>query len=352
MSHRFVRRFAPLLLICWPFVSTAQESGLAISGGAPRKTGDERYEIWANSPQTRLIVQHNGRPGVMGLTVTWQNLIAGTILSTPEGVVPGSSRDGSDIVSQLSVGPGERQSWGLASNVTGHYRFGVIGNTRNQERAQATYGALSRDMGQRYVQFALHLGNAVDRGSPRQMDLFREQLRSFGFPSYVLPGVHDLTQQGQRAWQQRFGGLPLKFRIDRDVFVLLDNSTGYLDAPQRRWLEQTLKAARQGGVRHLFVFMNRPLVDPRPGINEGMRDRQEVRRLLRLFNDVGVRAVFAGHLPMYTRDVRQGVTCITTGGGGDALTLKPSKGGFHHYVLVEVAGPLVSMNPIPLASGT
>jgi hypothetical protein len=278
--------------------------------------------------------------------VQWQNLVAGSYLSTPEGVVLGSSRDGNPMASQLTLPPGERQSWGLHPNVGEPYRFAVIGKTRNSSQGQRTFGELSKRMAAQKSQFSLHLGDAVDGGNPQQLAVFREQLKSFAFPTYALPGNDDLAGSGRKAWNQLFGQLPLSFKVDKDRFLMVDNASGTLSKNDRAWLERSLQRANDERARHIFVFLHDPPVDPRPGINHGMTNREEVRSLLALFQRQHVHTVFASHLGFYSNETRRGVNYVITGGGGDELGASPKAGGYHHYVQVEVYGPSVNVFPV------
>jgi len=246
------------------------------------------------------------------------------------------------------VSPGDHQQWALHPNVNGPYKFAVIGDTRNSTASQRIYGQLSRDMAARQMLFSIHLGNAVTNGSVRQLELFREQLKSFAFPTYVVPGNHDVAGPGRKAWQRLFGAVPLSFKVARDRFLLIDNTSGVLDKSQLKWLESGLQQASGEQARHTFVFLHQPLVDTRPGINQAMRDVAQVRNLLRLFQRYRVHTVFAGHIPMYAQEQRRGVRYVTSGGGGDKLAPSAGRGAYHHYIKVEVDGDGVNVAAVPL----
>ncbi|HEY9721678.1 MAG TPA: metallophosphoesterase [Oscillatoriaceae cyanobacterium] len=316
-------------------------------GGAWARTGQDSIRLWANSPQARLAIDNRGGHEFDNLSVSWQNLMPGAFLATPQGVVLGSSRDGSELSTQLSVPPGERQEWALHPNVNGDYRFAVIGDTANRETGARTFGELSREMAREHIHFALHLGNAVTEGNPHQMQIFQDQLKSFPFPTYVLPGDRDLQGHGAAAWQKLFGGLPLCFHVAHDTFVLLDDAHGTLSVSERVWLVRTLAAESAAHPAHLFVFLHEPPVDPRPGINRTMAPR-EAHWLLDLFKRAHVSAVFAGHVPLYARHTYDGVQYVTTGGGGEALWGRPRTGGFYHFVRVDVTPDSLQITPVAL----
>lgn len=332
-------------------VSTAADAArlrLGFQGGAWQFNQADQVEAWSNSPQSAIAIDNRQHSGFTTVSVTWQNLIAGSFLASPEGVVLGSSREGQAMTSQLTVPPGERQQWALHPNVNGPYRFAVIGDTRNPDRGSRIFGEAAKGMASDRVTFAVHVGNAVSGGNRSQMAMFRSQLKSFSFPTYVVPGNHDLTAGGREPWSRLFGEMPVSFQIDQDHFILLDNAFGTLNASQMAWLERTLTKAREEKARHLFVFMHRPPVDPRPGINRAMTDVRQVRALLGLFQRHRVHTVFAGHIPMYAQERRQAVDYVTTGGGGEKLAVPQARGGFHHYMRVRVEGETVTIEPVKL----
>lgn len=326
----------------------AARLGLDFHGGAWTLKQPDTIQVWANSPQSSIELNNTSPANFQTMNVIWQNLVVGAYLATPEGVVIGSARDRNDLATALTVPPSERQSWGLNSNINGPYRFAVIGDTENTEDGARTFGTLSKRMASQKVQFTIHLGDAVAPNSPSQLQVFRRQLKSFPFPTYVVPGHDDLSKDGARAWKQLFGDVPLSFRIDRDRFIMLNNAHGTLGPRQRVWLYETLQQATDEKARHVFVFFHRPLVDLRPGINRGMTDVKEVRWLLGLFQQHQVHTAFAGHVHMYGQERRKGVTYVTTGGGGDKLVMPESRGGFHHYMQVDVNGDRVNVYPVRL----
>lgn len=316
----------------------ASANGLAISaqGGAWQLQGYEKLQIWANSPEAAVTVDNRGQRGFLTLNATWDNIVAGSFVSTPEGVVVGTSRDGTPVSGAITIPSAERQSWSVKPNITGAYRFAVLGGTRAAAPGQATYGQISQAMKGQGVNFAIHLGDAVTNGNKRQLEVFREQLRSFAFPTYVLPGNHEVAAGGRKDWQRLFGSMPLSFKVGGDRFLMIDNATGTLDRKQEAWLLGALGRATDEKARRIFVFLHQPLVDVRPGLNQGMRDVVQVRRLLKIFRQHAVHTVFAGHIPMYAREHRQGVAYVTTAGGGERPAAPPARGGYHHWVRVDV----------------
>jgi hypothetical protein len=331
------------LLLAGGQASAAQGLPVSTSEGAWELKAHDRLLLWANSPEAELTLDNQQGRGFWNLAATWENCMAGAFVSTPEGVVAGTSRDGSPIATTLNVEPGVRQRWALRPNASGAYRFAVIAGT-GVGTEQPLNARFARDAAARNVDFALHLGDGVTPTQPNGHGAFRERLRNRTFPTYCLPGRQELVAGGGRAaWGRLFGGLPLAFQVGPDHFLMLDNAAGVLPHPQERWLQATLGQLAKARPRHVFVFLNRPLVDVRPGLNQGMRDRDQVRRLLKVLAQGRVDTVFAGHIGLFAAERRRGLRLVTTSGGGTRLAAPPSKGGYHHWVRVEVPadGPVV-----------
>ncbi|MEB3328843.1 MAG: hypothetical protein VKQ33_06385 [Candidatus Sericytochromatia bacterium] len=294
----------------------------------------DRLLLWANSPEAELTLDNQQGRAFWNLAATWENCMTGSFVSTPEGVVAGTSRDGSPIATTLNVEPGVRQRWALRPNASGGYRFAVIAGT-GVGGEQPLHARFARDAAGQRINFALHLGDGVVAAERGGHAVFRDRLRRRPFPTYCLPGRQELAAGGGRAaWGKLFGSLPLAFQIGQDHFLMVDNATGLLSPPQERWLQATLSQAARA--RHVFVFLNRPLVDVRPGVNHGMRDREQVRRLLKVLAAGRVDSVFAGHLGMFAAERRRNVRLVTTGGGGIPFSASPARGGYHHWVRVDV----------------
>lgn len=310
---------------------------VATTAAAWSMPAGDRLRVWANSPEADLTVDTRGRRGFVNLEATWDNVLAGSFVSTPEGVVVGNSRDGAPITAALTLSAPDLDRWTLRPNLSGAYRFAVVSGTRNAKPGQNTYGTLSRDMAARGTGFAIHLGNAVTNGNPRQAEVFREQLRSLKFPTYVIPGNHEVASGGRKDFQKLFGAMPVTFKIGPDRFIMLDNATGQLETRDENWLMGVLARASEERARRIFVFLHQPLVDIRPGLNQGMRDVKQVRRLLKMFKQHSVDTVFAGHIPMYAQERRQGVRYVTTAGGGENPVVPAESGGYHHWIRVDVS---------------
>ncbi|MEB3196023.1 MAG: hypothetical protein VKP62_02360 [Candidatus Sericytochromatia bacterium] len=334
-------RVTTLLLVALAFGLSptqvfAETAAISTAEGSSEQLAHDRLRIWANSPEVSVAIDNGKSRGFFTWHLRWENCLAGSFVSTPEGVVIGTSRDGSPITASVTLQPGERQSWGARPNVTGAYRFGVIASTYAPLPGEAVFNRLARGIAARNTLFLMHLGDGVREPEAAKLAEFRQNLSTFKFPTYCLPGEAEERNGGLKAWSQHFGEPQFSFRVGPDRFVTIANGSGVLSPSQEKWLSTTLAEGRRSGARNIFVFANRPLVDIRPGKSLAMQDRTQVRRLLALFAKHRVHSVFGGHLRFFGSETRKGIRLVTTGGGGARPSLPTHRGGFHHWVRVDV----------------
>lgn len=270
--------------------AAASEIGLAVKGGSVVRNNGI-VTVWANSPQAVLTLSNPGTSFYQA-KIQWLNVPTGAFVTTPQGVSDGASRDGT-LRTAISVPGGSEGVWKLDPNLKGNFQFVVTGGG---------LGGLTKAP---QTNFAVHLGNS---GYP--MDRFIEALQTYRFPTYTLRGTRDPA----KAYQSKFGQAPSAFTVDGTAFIFLDNLSGRLGSEQTRWLQERLAQNREANVQRTFVFMPLPVVDPRKGRNDGIRDREEAVKLLELFKQNRVEAVFAGHLPMVHRSTWRDVEQVIVGG--------------------------------------
>lgn len=187
------------------------------------------------------------------------------------------------------------------------------------------------------------VNNAADPSHWKMYDTITEEMRKT-FPVYTVRGNHDLNP----AYLERFtmpigSGNKNYYSFDKGNchFIGLD---AYLpltpDSEQYRWLVQDLEVASRKN-RIIFAMLHPPIY----GIGWHGSDLRIRKVLAPLFTKYGVRAVFNGHDHNYYRTLREGVTYITSGGGGGIpYPPNPKKGAIagdkwalaFHYVLYEV----------------
>lgn len=314
--------------------SAAPLRHMAVAGGAFSATA-EHVKIWANSPQARFHVDNRPFDDFETTGVTFANVVAGTYLATPEGVVAGSSRDGKRLDASLTVPPRERQTWTLHPNVGGSYRFALLGQTAGADGSQTTLAKLAKRLEVEKVAFAMHTGGLVYRPSAAAYDLVRAQLGTFSFPTYALPGSRDAAHRPE--FEARFGAPVTGFAVAGDRFVLLEAASGRLGEQGFAALDAELAHARAGGARHVFVVLHTPPVDPRPGLNDSL-PAVEARRLYARLREAKVALLMAGRVPVTRTERRFGVeTALAAASGGEPKAIVVSVNG--EGAKAEVVGP-------------
>lgn len=287
---------------------------VTVSNGAVRSAGEHEVSVWSNSPQTAVSLR-NPSGGFLSTSVRWMNVPAGSFLVTPSGVAEGSSRDGNTMLARVTLSGGSTARWQLDPNLKDTYTFAVSGGDVPALAMVQRVGG---------VNFAMHLGNAL-----APLDETLHTLERLPFPTYVLPGNRDRYAD----YKAHTGLVRRDFAIGRDRFVVLDNADAHVSRPQREWLAGRLRAFRAEGARRVFVFMHWPLIDPRRGKHVQMESVYEIRALRRIFEEGGVSAVFASHIPIANHSYRRGVEYHVVGPG--------------HALVVRVQSDSLSVRTLP-----
>ena len=231
------------------------------------------------------------------------------------------------------------------------FTFAVLGDNRGDDTGQqpAAFLELLRALREQAPApaFALDTGDMIygytwdQRQAREQWRLYIDATKSIPFPSFHVPGNHDIWDKPSgRLYRELWGQTYFAFDYGNARFIGLDTESGLgrLGEEQFRWLEQQLKTAAQ---RNVFLFFHRPVfpVDGARGssLDEYPVERERIHQLFVRYRD-RVRAVFAGHEHLYNRQEHEGITYVISGGGGAPLYTAPELGGFHHYLLVHVAG--------------
>ena len=202
--------------------------------------------------------------------------------------------------------------------------------------------------------FVLCTGDLVSRGTEAdQWETFFQIIKPIldaKIPYIPAKGNHDrdgetglYAKAVKRLGLEPNTGNPTYFSVrfsDVCVFVL-DSNTILEDDEQLRWLE---KAVSECKGLHKFVAFHHPLFTliERRATGAG-RFRQRLQPLL---NRLKVCAVFVGHDHHFYCTKQQGITYVTTGGGGAPLydldpKLAQEGDSFlkaYHFIVVEVSG--------------
>ncbi|MCS7266144.1 MAG: metallophosphoesterase [Armatimonadetes bacterium] len=210
--------------------------------------------------------------------------------------------------------------------------------------------------------FILNTGDLVSRGSiAEQWETFFEIIKPImdeKIPYIPAKGNHDVDS-GTGLWVKAIERLNLKPNTGNPNYfsvsfgnihiAILDSNSVLEDDAQIQWLEGEIGASNS---LHKFVALHHPpftLIGRRAEIAERFR-----QRLQPVFNRLKVCAVFAGHDHHFYLTRREGITYITTGGGGAPLyDLDPNRSQegdsflkAHHFIVMEVDGKKVKATVI------
>jgi hypothetical protein len=186
-------------------------------------------------------------------------------------------------------------------------------------------------------------------------------------PLYNAPGNHEIHADVSRcseqekaaacagepcaveAYHRNFGDLYGSFDVGDVHFIALDAERigkpyPEVDPEQMRWLRADLEEHQHD--RAIFVFSHSefyssPVIDFAQGQGHpAIANRAELHELFRRYP---VKAVFSGHEHVYWHEPAEShdfIHYIVAGGAGAPLYAPPERGGFAHYLLVQVgAGP-------------
>lgn len=234
-------------------------------------------------------------------------------------------------------------------------RFVVYGDTRD---GNAMHKKLVALILKQKPDFVIQTGDVVSNADdPAQWKIYDEITGAMRkqIPVYPARGNHDVGGPGYeaRVTAPFTSGNKLYYSFDKANchFIALDNFSPLSpDTEQYHWLEKDLAAAQQRGKILFATFHVPPYGIGWHGSDLGVR-----QTLCPIFIKYGVRAVFNGHDHNYYRTLRDGVTYITSGGGGATpFPLDPRKGAIpgdrwalaFHIVVCDVEGDKVKLTAL------
>jgi hypothetical protein len=186
-------------------------------------------------------------------------------------------------------------------------------------------------------------GDQVNNGRvPEEWTIFNEIIAPIRKTSefYPLLGNHERNAEpyfknfqlpGNERWYSVRKGPMIFFMLDSNWLIGPGSS-------QHTWLEKELRKVPQD-VKFVAVVFHHPAISSGPYPDE----KNLQRRLLPLLEKNGVDIVFAGHEHVYERSYKDGITHVTTGGGGAPLHLQIRHNPYgqifravHHFCVLQM----------------
>jgi len=321
-----------------PFLTDVRSDGIAIqwkslyASPATLELYDEasaqiqRYEIPQRRSISRIILYDDDRD--------------------PAHSIEPDTRYQYEVVLHDGVAPGLRSPRYSFQTLPTHpetFRFLVYGDTR-------TYDELHRivtlSMLEENPSFVIHTGDLVNNGNhmPDWDNYFdAKRLLAAHVAYFPVLGNHEYNSPiYYDAYHLPMGGGDFSkrwysFSFGDLFFIQLDSCVEHeaVRTEQTRWLEEQLKTHEHMPIK--IVSYHHPFWTNHPRLyyEESLLE-QEWRSL---FEAYGVSIVFNGHIHSYERFVRNGITYVTTGGGG--APLDPQTGpNFHSFTHTAMTGYL------------
>ena len=173
-------------------------------------------------------------------------------------------------------------------------------------------------------------------------------------PVYANPGNHDMrpwTPENHEAFLEFNGYDRYSFKLNGCAFIGFDSccikdGIEEQEAEQLEWLKKELAAAK--GSRYIFLFTHCPVFRENIDEDEDYFNFSKPKRAeyLKLFEEYGVSALFAGHTHKDYRAKWNGIELITAGPVGS-----PLHGGYSGLNIIQVGrdGFSCSYSPLQLA---
>ncbi len=244
------------------------------------------------------------------------------------------------------------QKLAVLQNIQGRFTFVVLGDNRSGDEV---YRKLVNTAMERKPDFVVNMGDMIATpGDKQEWAKFWELSRPITVPYFLTVGNHDVHPKvplSEKTYKEQVdlpgNELHYAFAAGNSLFVVLDtcldDSEKKVIGEQFTWLESILT---RSDAKHKFVFLHHPLYpDKNKGKHHGNsldRYPSERDRLQALFVKNKVTTVFTGHEHLYLRKTVEGISHVTTGGGGAPLYADEPNGGFYHYIHMAVDGDRVS----------
>jgi hypothetical protein len=178
---------------------------------------------------------------------------------------------------------------------------------------------------------------------------FAAKAKRSAVPIVNAPGNHEVHEgQGQlpcadleTEFKKHWGDLYGSFDYRGAHFIALDTEqcghVGEIAGAQLDWLKQDLEANK--GARAIFLFFHtETTLAPNDEDGKNHPPLKNSADLQALFEKYPVKAVFQGHEHLFYQTTINGIQYFVAGGAGAPFYAPPEKGGFSHYLVVEMKG--------------
>jgi len=282
----------------------------------------------------------------------------GQVAVTLDGLTPDEPVTYWAVAGPLSSGP---HTLSLAPPPTAATRLVVFGDAHaNRE----TLRLLSRGALEGGVHAAVAVGDMVSQPTPDQWDAFFDGGRSLlqqvpfwpvlgnhegyaesYFDAFVVPGAAPPPSPPEVYYSARWGDVWMGM-LQLDELMIWGMFEGTVELAQVTWLQQALASPEATSARWRLLFLHQPAWARGWGHCDGYRGEDSLRAMvLPMLADLGVDAMFSGHVHGYERGEASGILLVTTGGAGGGLDMDcgafdglPDPWVFeyvHHYTLVD-----------------
>jgi len=210
------------------------------------------------------------------------------------------------------------------------FEFYVIGDTHN--RFDILKEALLASDKERPL-FIFHVGDLVRPATEKTFSDHERFVLKAPVPYFTALGNHDLIEGDKPThYLNIFGPTYYSFSYAASLFIVLDNTKGFISFKQLKWLKKQLADANM--YRHIFVFAHQPPWDQRKGHHHSMKPIiGGIYFLTKMLTNAGVDLFISGHIHTYSHFQMNGLNVLVSGGGGPRV-YDPFP--FHHYVAIRV----------------
>jgi 3',5'-cyclic AMP phosphodiesterase CpdA len=243
-----------------------------------------------------------------------------------------------------------QQPWFFA--VLSDPQFGMYAKDKDFAEETANFEFAIANINRLRPRFVVICGDLTNRhGDAAQIAEYKRILRKLnpGIPAYSVAGNHDVgnvpTPETLDAFRASFGRDYYTFTVNNIFGIVLDSNL--IRAPesdpdaarqQEEWLRNTLASAKSNPNQQIVVFQHIPYFIKQPGEDDDYFNipGPARRRYLDLFEQAGVRYVFAGHYHRNAGGTDGPLTEIVTGATG-----MPLGGSLSGFRIVSVQGQLL-----------